>query len=60
MIKYVQDNLFSTPAKVLVNTVNLDGVMGKAIALQFKIIYPDMFKKYQEYCESKLFTMGKL
>ena len=60
MIKYVQDNLFSTPAQVLVNTVNLDGVMGKGIALQFKKIYPDMFKKYQEYCESKLFTMGNL
>lgn len=60
MIKYVQDNLFSTPAQVLVNTVNLDGVMGKGIALQFKKIYPDMFKKYQYFCETKLFTMGKL
>lgn len=60
MIKYVKGDLFSTPAQVLVNTVNLDGVMGKGLALQFKKLYPDMFLKYQEYCEKKLLDIGKL
>lgn len=36
MIKYMKGDLFSSPAQVVVNTVNLDGVMGKGIALQFK------------------------
>lgn len=60
MIKYVKGDLFSTPAQVLVNTVNLDGVMGKGIALQFKRLYPDMFVKYQEYCEKGCLDIGKL
>lgn len=60
MIKYIKGDLFSSPAQVLVNTVNLDGVMGKGIALQFKKLYPDMFVKYQNYCEKKLLDIGKL
>ncbi|WP_290139612.1 macro domain-containing protein [uncultured Dubosiella sp.] len=60
MIKYIKGDLFSSPAQVLVNTVNLDGVMGKGIALQFKKLYPEMFKKYQAYCEQKLLQIGKL
>lgn len=60
MIKYIKGDLFSSPAQVLVNTVNLDGVMGKGIALQFKKLYPDMFAKYQIFCEKKLLDIGKL
>lgn len=60
MIKYIKGDLFSSPAQVLVNTVNLDGVMGKGIALQFKKLYPDMFVKYQSFCENKLLDIGKL
>lgn len=60
MLKYVQGDLFTSPAKVLVNTVNTQGVMGKGIALTFKRAYPDMFKKYQMYCEQKLIDIGKL
>lgn len=60
MIKYMKGDLFSSPAQVLVNTVNLDGVMGKGIALQFKKLYPDMFKQYQFYCEQKMLQIGKL
>ena len=60
MITYVAGNLFTSPAKVLVNTVNTQGVMGKGIALQFKKIYPDMFKKYQQFCESGEIDIGVL
>lgn len=60
MIKYIKGDIFSSPAQVLVNTVNLDGVMGKGIALQFKKLYPDMYEKYQKYCEDKLLDIGKL
>ncbi len=60
MIIYTNGDLFESPAKVLVNTVNTRGVMGKGIALRFKQIYPEMFKQYQEHCENRSLTIGKL
>jgi O-acetyl-ADP-ribose deacetylase (regulator of RNase III) len=60
MIAYVKASLFESPAKVLVNTVNTVGVMGKGIAKTFKEIHPEMFRQYQELCERKQFQVGKL
>lgn len=60
MITYVEGDLFTSPAQVLVNTVNTVGVMGKGIAKEFKAIYPDMFRVYQELCERDALTIGKL
>lgn len=60
MLTYVKGNLFDSPAKVLVNTVNTVGVMGKGIAKTFKDIYPEMFTRYMELCESKRFDIGNL
>jgi len=60
MITFVKGNLFESPAKVLVNTVNTVGVMGKGIAKTFKEIYPDMFKEYQGFCEKGQFKIGQL
>lgn len=60
MVTYVNGNLFEAPARVLVNTVNTAGVMGKGIALEFKRIYPEMFSRYQHFCETGQLTVGKL
>ena len=60
MITYVVGDLFRSPARVLVNTVNTVGVMGKGIAKDFKFIYPEMFKQYQVLCEKNLFNIGQL
>jgi O-acetyl-ADP-ribose deacetylase (regulator of RNase III) len=60
MITYVQGDLFTSPAQVLVNTVNTVGVMGKGIAKEFKAIYPEMFRVYQGLCEREELTIGKL
>ena len=60
MLIYLKGDLFSSPAHVLVNTVNTVGVMGKGIALEFKNRYPEMFKVYQKTCDDKLFDIGKL
>jgi len=60
MITYVVGNLFESPAHVLVNTVNTEGVMGKGIAKDFKTIFPDMFKKYQKLCEEGKIKTGSL
>lgn len=60
MITYVAGNLFTSPAQVLVNTVNTQGVMGKGIALQFRQTYPEMFKRYQDLCEIGKIDIGVL
>lgn len=60
MITYVVCDLFFSPARVLVNTVNTVGVMGKGIAKDFKQAYPEMFEEYQELCEKGAFNIGNL
>jgi len=60
MILYVQGDLFQSPAQVLVNTVNIEGVMGKGVALQFKQMFPEMFVQYRDLCERKQFDIGNL
>jgi O-acetyl-ADP-ribose deacetylase (regulator of RNase III) len=36
------------------------GVMGKGIALVYKLRYPQMFDIYQDYCKRHLISIGKL
>jgi O-acetyl-ADP-ribose deacetylase (regulator of RNase III) len=59
-IEIIQGNIFTTKCKVIVNTVNCVGVMGAGIALECRLRYPEMFKKYYELCESKKIEIGKL
>lgn len=60
MIKYINGDIFDSPAQVIVNTVNTVGVMGKGLALAFKQRYPKMFDQYKTVCEKNLLTVGKL
>ena len=60
MIIYMQENIFDTPAKAYVNTVNTQGVMGKGIAKVFKSRYPGMFREYQDLCEKGEIGIGRL
>ena len=60
MITYINGDLFTSPAAVLVNTVNTVGVMGKGIAREFKRIFPAMFSEYQALCEKGDLIIGSL
>lgn len=60
MITYVKGDIFSSPAKIIVNTVNTVGVMGKGIALEFKNRYPDMFQTYKNICQEGKLDIGML
>ena len=60
MINYIKGNLFTSNSKILVNTVNTVGVMGKGIASDFKRIYPKMFEEYKALCDAKKFDIGEL
>ena len=60
MIQYIRGNLFTSNAKILVNTVNTVGVMGKGIASEFKKYYPKMFEEYKQLCDTNKLNIGNL
>ena len=55
MLNFTIGDLFSSPAYAIVNTVNCEGFMGKGLAYQFKLKYPQMNMDYVEQCK-----LGKL
>lgn len=60
MIHFKQTNLLQSDAEALVNTVNMVGIMGKGIALQFKETFPLNFKLYQKACKAGDVRIGKM
>ena len=60
MIRYVDSPLFESPARVLVNTVNTVGVMGKGVALEFKKRFPEMYRLYRDHCKAGRLRVGRL
>jgi O-acetyl-ADP-ribose deacetylase (regulator of RNase III) len=60
MIEEGKGSLLDVNVEALVNTVNTVGVMGKGVALQFKIAYPQMFKEYQKACKHGHVQIGKM
>ena len=59
MIKYKQGDLLKDKANYLINTVNCVGAMGKGIAKQFKIAYPEMYNEYKKQCSLGNIDIGK-
>lgn len=59
-VTIIDGNIFNTKAQTIVNTINCVGVMGKGIALVFKLKYPALFDEYKRYCDQKLIEIGKL
>lgn len=60
MIQYVTGNIFESKAECLVNTVNCEGYMGKGIAYQFKMRYPQNNKDYVRACKSGELRIGTI
>lgn len=58
--KELSGNIFNTKAMAVVNTVNCVGAMGKGIALDFKLRYPEMFREYQRICFQHLLKPGQI
>ena len=53
-------DIVAADAEALVNTVNCVGVMGKGIALQFKMKYPENYKIYKKICDQGRMMVGKV
>lgn len=60
MIEFTTGNLLESSAECLINTVNCEGYMGKGIAYQFKLKFPNNNKDYIKACKSKTLVVGKL
>lgn len=60
MISFIDGDLFSIEADILVNTINCFGIMSKGIALTFKKRYPEMFYNYQKACRTGQIEPGRL
>ena len=60
MIEYSKGNMFESDADCLLNTVNCEGFMGKGIAYQFKLKFPENNKSYIKACKSGELTVGKI
>lgn len=60
MIVRGDGDLLKTPAEALVNTVNTVGIMGKGIALQFKLAYPGNYSAYEAACKHEEVRIGKM
>lgn len=60
MIKYTTGDLLKSSAEALVNTVNCEGYMGKGIAYQFKLKYPQNNIDYVKACKNGNLIIGKL
>ena len=60
MISYTTGDLLKSPAEALVNTVNCEGYMGKGIAYQFKLQFPDNNEDYIKACKKGELRVGKM
>ena len=60
MIKLVKGDMFASGADCLLNTVNCEGFMGKGIAYQFKMRFPQNNKDYIQACKSGKLKVGKV
>ncbi|MEI6286601.1 MAG: macro domain-containing protein [Bacillota bacterium] len=60
MLEFKKGNILESHAEAIINTVNIKGVMGKGIALQFKKAYPDMYKNYEKVCKSGQLQVGQM
>lgn len=58
MIKVCSGNILEAKAEALVNPVNCVGVMGKGLAWQFRLAYPEMYERYRGFCQNDLLEPG--
>ncbi|MDE6730834.1 MAG: macro domain-containing protein [Oscillospiraceae bacterium] len=60
MFHFVTGDLLQSDAYALVNTVNCEGYMGKGIAYQFKLRFPEMNTAYVKKCKGGELVPGTL
>ena len=59
-IVWSSGNLLDARVDALVNTVNTEGIMGKGIALQFKMRFPANYEAYRKACARGDVKLGQV
>ncbi|MGM9698036.1 MAG: macro domain-containing protein [Prevotella sp.] len=59
MISFHNGDMFDADTMAIVNTVNLVGVMGKGVALQFKERFRHNFNVYRQACQAGSIDIGR-
>jgi O-acetyl-ADP-ribose deacetylase (regulator of RNase III) len=52
-------DIFTTKAQAMGHGVNIDGIMGHGIAVQFRNCFPDMYAAYKALCGTKKLAPGE-
>lgn len=60
MIYFISGDILESKAEAIVNPVNCEGIMGKGLALQIKLKYPQTFKDYVKSCKEKKLCIGQI
>ena len=60
MINFITGDMLKSDADCLINTVNCEGFMGKGIAYQFKLRFPENNKDYIKACKNGTLHVGTL
>ncbi|MFC1937066.1 macro domain-containing protein [Chloroflexota bacterium] len=61
MLRYIENSdLFESKADALVNPVNSKGVMGRGIAKEFRIRFPECMRPYKDACMHGKLVPGRL
>lgn len=60
MLRFTTGNIVESHADCLINTVNCEGYMGKGIAYQFKLKFPENNKDYVRACRSGALRIGTI
>ncbi|CAK0756588.1 Appr-1-p processing protein [Gammaproteobacteria bacterium] len=60
MLEIKTGNIFTSECQTIVNTVNCVGIMGAGIALECRLRYPEMYKKYIKLCNEHKIDIGLL
>lgn len=60
VVKFISGDILKEDAEALVNPVNCVGVMGKGLALQFKLAFPVNLKEYAAACRRGEVEPGRM
>lgn len=60
MIKFTQGDIFESKSQTIVATVNCVGIMGKGLAKEFRLRFPDMYQDYVRACKKGELQSGRL
>ena len=60
MIKFTESNVFNINSDAIVNTINCVGFMGKGLAYEFSLRYPELLEDYKVKCQNKEIKIGKM